>query len=202
MIRFKRPEDVLPSALILLSLLILASTLAFVLFVPRPGAARGAKSWASTRRRLADNVVDTKAQERRARAAIRPRLWHSDPESVTATILNQLSAQSAYRHLKLTAFRPERGQEFDGMTEMRFTAQMAGPYPAVHTLLRSLDARGSKIALRSVSLGPSQLGPAQASSGDVSASLGLSAFVATDPDLAPPAETARASGQTTGGSHG
>ena len=185
MISFKRPEDVLPSALILLSLLLLAGTLAFMLLVPKPGMAKGAKSWASTRRRMADDVADTKAQERRAQAAVRPRLWHSDPESVTATLLNQLTVQAAYRKLKLTAFRPERGQEFDGMNELRFSAQVSGPDPAIQALLRSLDARGSKVALRSV-----QLGLAQTSGSDVTATLGLSAFVETAPTPEPTTEGA------------
>ena len=177
MINFKRPEDIVPSVLIVLSLVLLAGTLAFMLLVPKPGAAHGAKTWGSTRRRIADSIADTKMQRRRASAAIRPRLWHSDPESVTATILNQLTLQTAAHSLKLTAFRPERTARFEGMTELRFSAQVAGPYAGVRAVMHSLDAHGSKIALRSA-----QLGLSQSAGDEVTATLGLSAFVETPPD--------------------
>lgn len=180
MISFKRPEDVVPSCLILLSILILAGTLAYMLLVPKPSAAGSTALSARSRRRLVSDIAATKKQGQQAEAAVRPRLWHSDPQSVTAMALAQMTDLAGKHLVKLTAFRPARSQSFDSMTELRFEAQLSGPYAGIHAVMAALDARGSKVVLRGVQIASSQ----EAGNG-VTATLGLSAFVAADPDLAP-----------------
>ena len=115
MISFRRPEDIVPSLLMLLSILVLAGTLAYMLLVPKPSAATSARAWTSSRRRMVDDIADTRKQTR-AGAGRRsgPRLWHGDPEAVTATVLAQMTEQTGHRALKLTAFRPERPPAFEG----------------------------------------------------------------------------------------
>ena len=178
MISFQRREDIAPSVLTLLSILVLAGTLAYMLLVPKPSAAGSARAWTSSRRRMVDDIADTRRQSRLARAAVRPRLWRGEPEAVTATVLAQLTQQTGHRALKLAAFRPDRPREFEEVTELRFDAQVTGPYAGIHSLMDSLDSRGSKVALRSV-----QITLSQAAGNTVAATLGLSAFVATDPAL-------------------
>lgn len=178
MISFQRREDIAPSVLTLLSILVLAGTLAYMLLVPKPSAAGSARAWTSSRRRMVDDIADTRRQSRLARAAVPPRLWRGEPEAVTATVLAQLTQQTGHRALKLAAFRPDRPREFEEVTELRFDAQVTGPYAGIHSLMDSLDSRGSKVALRSV-----QITLSQAAGNTVAATLGLSAFVATDPAL-------------------
>lgn len=185
-ISFQRREDLTPSILMIVSLVILAGTLAYMLLVP--SAARGTRTVGSSRRRMVDDIAETRYQTRVARMAIQPRLWHGNPEFVTAAALAQLTRQTEKRSLKLTSFRPDRPQEFPDMTELRFDVQVAGPYAALHSLLEAQDARGSKLVLRSV-----QITATQATGGTVTASLGLSAFVA-GPALSSPAGS--------GGPHG
>jgi hypothetical protein len=78
------------------------------------------------------------------------------------------------------------------MTELRYDIQMSGPYAAVRAVLASLDAPGGKVALRSIQIAASQ--DLEASSTDstglgstprriVTATAGLSAYVATDQDM-------------------
>ena len=192
MIRFGRREEVLPSLLMLLSIVVLAGTLAFMILVPKPSAAPPAGEGAAARRRIVDDIADTRRQAHAARAATRRRLWQGDPEAVTATILARLTTQTGHRSLKLLAFRPDRSRAFEGITELRFDAEVSGPYAGIHALLDALDAPGSKVALRSV-----QLTSTQAAGGAVSATLGLSAFVAADPSL-----TNSSLVRPTGGGHG
>ena len=189
MISFQRREDVVPSVLMILSILVLAGTLAYMLLVPKPSARNSARAWTSSRRRMVDDISDTRKQTRLARESVRPRLWRGDPEAVTATILAQLTQQTGHRALKLAAFRPDRSREFEEVTELRFDAQVSGPYAGLHSLMDALDSRGSKVALRSV-----QITLSQTAGNTVAATLGLSAFVATDPALsqAPAGVTAQA----------
>ncbi len=180
-ISFQHHEDILPSGLTLFSILVLAGTLAYMLLVPKPSAARSSRAATSSRRRMVDDIADTRRQTRMARMAIQPRLWHGNPEFVTAAALALLTRQTEKHALKLTSFRPDRPQEFADMTELRFDVQVAGPYMGLHSLLEAQDARGSRIVLRSV-----QITASQVTGGTVTASLGLSAFVA-GPALAGPA---------------
>ncbi len=180
MISFRRPEDIVPSFLILLSLLILAGTLAYMLLVPKPRVIGSSGLSGRTQQRLRDDIALTQKQGRLASASIRPRLWHSDPQSVTATVLAQMTTQAGQHSVKLTAFRPERSQAFDSVTELKFDAQMSGSYTGLHAVIAALDARGSKVVLRAV-----QVASSQEAGNAVTATLGLSAFVASDPDLAP-----------------
>ncbi|MGI4791550.1 MAG: type 4a pilus biogenesis protein PilO [Janthinobacterium lividum] len=180
MISFQRREDVLPSALMVLSILVLAGTLAYMLLIPKPSAAANTRAGTSSRRRMVDDIADTRKQTSLAQAAVRTRLWQGDPEAVTATILAQIEEQTGKHSLKLMAFRPDRSQEFEEVTELRFDAQVTSSYKDVHSLMDTLDAPGSKVALRSV-----QITQSQTAGSTVSATLGLSAFVATDPSLAP-----------------
>jgi hypothetical protein len=188
MISFQRREDIAPSVLMVFSILVLAGTLAYMLLVPKPSAAQNTRAATSSRRRMVDDIAETRHQTRVARMAIQPRLWHGDPEFVTATALALLTRQTEKRSLKLTSFRPDRSQEFADVTELRFDVQVAGPYAGLHSLLAAQDARGSKLVLRSV-----QITASQAAGSTVTASLGLSAFVA-GPALVSPAGS--------GGSHG
>lgn len=180
MISFRRPEEIVPSFLILLSLLILAGTLAYIIAVPKPRVTGSGGLSGRTQQRLRDDIALTQKQERLASAAIRPRLWHSDPQSVTATVLAQMTAQTGQHSVKLTAFRPERSTAFDSVTEMRFDAQLSGSYPGIQAVMAALDARGSKVVLRAV-----QLASSQEADHSVTATLGLSAFIANDPEIAP-----------------
>ncbi len=171
-ISFQRREDITPSLLMIVSVVVLAGTLAYMLLVP--GTARSTHTTASSRRRMVDDIAETRHQTRVARLAIQPRLWHGNPEFVTAAALAQLTRQTEKRSLKLTSFRPDRPQEFADMTELRFDVQIAGPYAGLHSLLEAQDARGSKLVLRSVQITASQT----TGGGTATASLGLSAFVA------------------------
>jgi hypothetical protein len=198
MISFRRPEDVVPSFLILLSLLILAGTLAYMIFVPKPRVTGSTGLSARTKRRMVDDIALTRKQERVASASIRPRLWHSDPQSVTATVLEQMTSLAGQHSSKLTAFRPERSQPFESVTELRFDAQLTGTYPGIRAIMAALDARGSKIVLRAV-----QVASSQEADNTVTATLGLSGYIASDPALTPaPAPSSKPNNSEKRNAHG
>ncbi len=180
LISFQRREDITPSVLMIVSVVVLAGTLAYMLLAP--GAAHSTRTAAGSRRRMVDDIAETRHQTRAARRAIQPRLWHGNPEFVTAAALSQLTRQAEKRSLKLTSFRPDRPQEFADVTELRFDVQVAGPYAGLHSFLAAQDAGGSRLVLRSVQITASQMElqstSSHAAGSAVTASLGLSAFVA------------------------
>ncbi len=183
-VSFQRREDITPSVLMIVSVVVLAGTLAYMLLVP--SAAHGTQTAASSRRRMVDDIAETRHQTDVARLAIQPRLWHGNSEFVTAAALALLTRQTEKRSLKLTSFRPDRPQEFAGVTELQFDVQVAGPYAGLHSLLEAQDARGSRLVLRSVRITASQNTDSPDAGRTMTASLGLSAFAA-GPALTSPA---------------
>ena len=174
MISFKNRDEALPSALIVFSLVILAGTLFYMLLVPAPSAAGVAKGRQISHRKIQDEIDSARARVKELEAAARPRQWQGNADTVTAAVLGQLTAQANRRALKITAFRPQRAQVLEGIAELPFSVQISGPYPAVRDVVTSLDTPGSRLALRSV-----QVASSDAATSAVTATLGLSAYIAS-----------------------
>lgn len=173
LLNFKSRADVLPSALILGSILILLGTLAYMILVPMPSAAGVARVQERNRQQLQSDIQQAKTRAGEAKQAAAARSWQGTPDSVMAVALARLTQQAAQHHLQIAAFRPQKPQAVSGMTELPFTVQVAGPYPAVLAFLGSLDAPANKMALRSL-----QVASADASTSTVTATAGLSAYLA------------------------
>jgi len=176
-INFKQPEERAPSALILLSIVILAGTLAYMLFVPPPSAAGLAKGRALSRQKIEDEIAATRKQTQQAQKQVAARIWRGNAETITAAVLAKLTEQANRQALKLTAFRPQRPQQVPGVTELPYSVQISGPYPVVRAMLEFLDHPGNKLVLRSV-----QIAASDAASSMVTATVGISAYTeSTEP---------------------
>lgn len=194
-ISFKRPEDVLPSALILLSIAILTGTLIFMLLAPPlPTGESVAKSHVLARMNMKKQTKTLTAEAAKEENEAKTRLWQGDSETIATTILGGLTAQANVLSLKVAAFRPERTILLDGLVEMPFNVQVSGPYPKVRQVIASFDRATSKVALRSAQISSS----AASASNDVTATLLISAYVPEQTELA----SARTVTITTGGAHG
>ena len=172
LINFRQQSDVVPSVLILLSILILAGTLITMLVVHKPSVAGVTRGRELSRQKLVTEIADVKARTKQTQALIGPHLWTGDPQTVTAAVLTQLTKQTGMHAVKLTAFRPQRSLVFAGTTELLFSVQMSGSYPAVRAVISSLDAADSKVVLGSI-----QIASAEGVVSSVSATLVVSAFI-------------------------
>ena len=111
---FKNPQEAGPSAVMLAAVVILAGSLAYMLLVPTPtteGIARGKER---SRKQLEKQIRGSQASGEQARAKTAARLWQGDPDTITATVLAQLTKEALGHKLKLSAFRPQR---LVGLTE-------------------------------------------------------------------------------------
>ncbi len=172
MINLRSREDRSASVLILLSILILSGSLIYVLAVPEPSAAGMAKGRTLSRLKIEQEIEAITRRSQEVRAAVKRRTWQGEVESVTALVLQRLTAQANQRSLKITAFRPLKGQVIEGMTELPFSVQITGAFPNVSAMLKGLDAPDTKIALRSV-----QIAASDGVSSQVTATLGLSVYI-------------------------
>ena len=169
---FKNPQEAGPSAVMLAAVVILAGSLAYMLLVPKPTVAGLVKAKQRNLVQLEKQIKGSQASGEQARAKTAARLWQGDPDTITATVLAQLTKEALGHKLKLSAFRPQRLVGLTELTELPFSVQISGSYPAVHAFAAALDRPNSKLALRSL-----QLASSDATSDAVTATLGLCAYV-------------------------
>jgi hypothetical protein len=174
MISFKTKEDFLPSTLILLSLVVLTGALVFMLLVPEPSTADIVSNRKATIRKLSEDVLYSKHRADEARNAVEPRLWMGSQNHVSAAVLGLVTASSTEASLKLTAFRPQRTVDLDGITELPFTVQISGTFADIRQVMRSLDGPHSRVVLCSVAVNASE-----EVTNTVQATLVISAYVAS-----------------------
>ena len=179
MINFRDPQFRVPSVLILLSILILAGTLLYMVFVPPPSVAGLARGRAANLQEINREIASAKSLSHQARQQIRPMVWTGDTDTISGSVLELLTAQAQQQTLSLSAFRPQRTQDVGGVTELPFTVQLSGPYQGVHGVMAAMDAPGSKLVLNSAQIASSATGSG------VTATLGLTAYVLSDGGDAP-----------------
>lgn len=190
-INFRDPQFVVPSFLIVLSIVILAGTLLYMAFVPTPSVAGLARGRSAQLQQMTREIADAKTRTVQTRQQIVPLVWTGSPDTISGSVLEQLTALARHHTLSISAFRPQRTQNIGGVTELPFTVQMSGGYAGVQAVMASLDVPKSKIVLRSAQIAASPSG------NGVTATLGLTAYVVSDPDIAVPAPAPKASPQAT-----
>lgn len=178
MIDFQNKDRILPSALILIAIVIMAGATIFDLLTPTPGGPQTGHNHTMARRRLADDIFDAKMSEAKAKTALAPKLWKGNPDSVSSGVLAQITGEANKNSLALAAFRPQRSVDLGVVTELPYTVQISGPYPGIRAVLAAIDGKNSKVVLRSV-----QIASSEQSSNIVSATIGVSAYLAASPIL-------------------
>jgi Tfp pilus assembly protein PilO len=179
-INFKNRDDIVPSAVIVCAILILAATIGYVLLVPAPSAAGAASARTRTRRQLLAETTTARAATAQARASANARLWKGNADTVMALVLAQMTRRAAGHNLQIAAFRPQKPQIIGGATELPLNMQVSGPYLTVLAFVNSFDTADARLVLRSI-----QFGSTDGASNVVTATVGLSAYYLDDTPAAP-----------------
>ncbi len=178
MINFKDRDEILPSALIVFSLVVLAGTLIYMLVVPQPSDAGVIAARHRSEMQISTQIRNAKQEAETARKAVAPRLWIGGSEETSTAVLAFVSAQTAGHLVSVNAFRPQRPTQIQNVIELPFSVQMTGPYPGIRAVMGSLDQPSSKVVLRSV-----QVASSEQTNSTVTATLGLSAYIPADPTI-------------------
>jgi hypothetical protein len=177
MISFKTREDYLPSSLMLISIVLLLGCLIYMIVVPAPTTAGDVISRNAKINTVTSDILYSRKRANEARAAVVPKLWTGSSNHVSAAVLALITANTSQNSLKLTAFRPQRTVDLDGVTELPYTVQLAGTFADIRDVMRSLDAGNSKVVLRSV-----QVNASEEVTNTVQATLVISAYIASSTD--------------------
>lgn len=176
-ISFKRPEDVLPSTVILLAIVMMAGSLAFMLFTRPPTKAQLRKQEMHAVIQFADQKREMEKETSTANAESKGRIWSDDPQTVATSVLGKLTDDAAKDQVSVSSFRPQTMRPMSNETELPISVQVAGQYAGVRKLLHSLDGPDSRIALESVQIASEQ----NKAGGGITASLMVDAFMAELP---------------------
>ena len=170
---FGNPDERVPNLLIAGAALVMLGAACYDRFVPAPDARSVGAGRARSRNQIQQDIDTAKKSLAEAEGATRPRLWTGEIEAVTATLLSRLTSGAQARKVTLGAFRPQKPRTVDTLTELAFSVQVSGPYPAVLAFVRDLEKPGLRATARAV-----QVASADAASDAVTATVALVAYLA------------------------
>ncbi|MFQ3586842.1 MAG: type 4a pilus biogenesis protein PilO [Fimbriimonadaceae bacterium] len=194
MFDLRNRENLGPNAVIVASILVLAATLAVMLFLPKP-TTQGMDS--ERRNREFAIKLDTQKAEQRleeVRAAIGERAWLVPVSEVGPTALDTVTKTAERRGLRLVAMRPQRTVQIAELAQVPFVVTVEGAFPAVMAFVRDLEAPKTKMAISLI-----QLGAMDGASDNVSLTLGLKAYVRPPKAQPRPSAPAPAGGEGSDG---
>jgi Tfp pilus assembly protein PilO len=169
MIDFKQKESSGLSTVIVASLVVIVASFGFLLFYPKPKIVTDTQAaQAEVQRKIDASIKSVNTGV----SIVSPKLWLGNPDTVSSEVLGALTSKANEGSLKLSSFRPQKGQDIAGLMELPFSAQLSGSYESVRDILSALDAPSSKIVLRSAQITATDQGDTE-----VTAIIGLSAYV-------------------------
>jgi Tfp pilus assembly protein PilO len=99
------------------------------------------------------------------------RLWSQPADQVAAAAMAKVTQFAQAQSLKVLAFRPQRVQEFPGVTVLPYQVSMEGYFPKVMAFVRSMETSTVKLPVVNV-----QIAAADGASDKVTATIGIVAF--------------------------
>jgi hypothetical protein len=173
-------------------MVVAAATLGFMVFVPRPTAA---KEKAATEKKILMARIAAKSAEDRAteaRSVVGARTWTEGVDQITSTTIRRVNALAQQSGVVLTNLRPGRAVTTAALPILPFTANLEGPFPKVFEVVRKLEDPANRLCVTLV-----QFDPQDENTDGVVATIGLAAFRA--PVTEEPASTPPATGGATRG---
>lgn len=171
MIQARFRQDPLAAILGISATVMLAGTLAFMLFAPKPTtkgmAAKFDKQAFQTR-------LEIKTAQQHLTASkdfVARQTWTGATQDIDGVVMSQVSRLSQAKGLKLVQLRPQRPDPKATPVQLPFLVTLEGPYPAVVSFLSDLENPSTRLAINLV-----QISAAEASSDKVTANVGLVAY--------------------------
>jgi hypothetical protein len=168
-VRFR--EDPVSAGISVAAILLLAGSLAAMLFLPKPvGPGQVERLKAENKVRAETAAADKRLAE--ALTYIGAKTWTGTDQQVSPAVLT-IATQLAKAHgLNWVALRPQRLDDKTTPPQLPYQAVVEGPFPQVVAYCRDLETQNTKIAVSSVMLSASD-----AASDNVTANIGLVAYL-------------------------
>jgi Tfp pilus assembly protein PilO len=162
-----------PAKLIFMAAIaLLLASIGFLTLVPKPSSSGLAAKLRRDKLDLAEKAKNAHTQSQLSNGDVAKQTWTGDSQQIPPIALDKLSKLALSRGLKLVAFRPQRPNEGGLFTQLPFLLTVDGPYPKVVQFAADIDHGNYRLAVNMV-----QIASSDAASNDVTASIGLIAYL-------------------------
>ena len=155
--------------------MILLSSGAYALFAGKPNTEaeiRKARNAAQAARLDARKARDLRDVDEASAKAL---TWRDGVDQIAPKALDVVTREARARGVRLVAFRPQRTVPGSPLTQVPFTLTLEGTYPKVLDFVAAMDRPSNRLAITLM-----QVAAADDATSQVTASLGLVAFVRTE----------------------
>ncbi len=182
MISFKTRNDAVSGALMIIGLILLFGTAGWIAFVKYPNEQPIPRGPESNLKSVQQQIEGTDKNNTAAIVATNALVWDGTAEEVTPLAQGKVLKLAMANHLKVTAFRPQKPVDVQGITQIPLNLTVDGTYPDMMKLVKDLESEGTKLAISLV-----QLNTAETSTDHVAGTIELMAYLkATQPAAAAP----------------
>jgi Tfp pilus assembly protein PilO len=128
------------------------------------------------RDKLEKDIADLEKTIRDQKAKVGAKVWTLSLQEIGPKALQTVTGFAKEQRLKLTAFRPQKPNDVNGMTQLPFLISIEGSYPSILNFIRQIETSNSKLAPNLV-----QLSSTDGSSDLVTATIGVMAYTLPAP---------------------
>lgn len=165
------------------AMLALTGVALYMVLVPTPSTLDANRKFKHDRQKLLMDALIARKDVERNKADSGARLWTIPVTEVGPTALGNVTALAKADGIQLLAFRPQKQIESRGLTILPFVISLQGNFAQVAKFERDLETAGRKLAVHLL-----QISSTDASSDEVSGTIGVTAFCQPPP---PPKSSAR-----------
>lgn len=163
------------------AMLALTAVALYMVLVPAPATADANKKFKRDRQKLLMDALIAKKDVEKNGAESTVRLWTIPVTEVGPAALGNVTSLARADGVQLLAFRPQKQVDSKGLTVLPFVISVQGNFSKIAKFERDLETAGNKLAVHLV-----QISSSDASSDDVSGTIGVTAFCQPSP---PPTST-------------
>ncbi len=177
MISFRTKDDQIAAGFMILGIVLLAASLVWML-LPLPSVAGLANGKARSKQTLEEQIKQTKAANKELSSQVDPLLWTGSPEDIGPKALSSVTTLAMNRHLKVSAFRPQKRIDMNGLLQVPFSASITGGFADAANFVKDLQNPKYRLAVSLV-----QLTATDGSSDAVTGTVNVVAYIKVDPTL-------------------
>ena len=151
MISFRTKDDQIAAGLLIIGIVLLTASLVWML-LPLPSVAGLANGKTRTKQTIEQQTNAAKQENAALFQQVDPLLWTGSTEDIGPKALASVTTLALNRHLKVSAFRPQKTVDMNGLLQVPFTASISGTFADAALFVRDLQNTKYKLAVSLVQL--------------------------------------------------
>lgn len=160
------------NVLIVIAIVLGISLIGFDMLMPVPTVAEEQRKHSSEIRKLNEEIMLATRQLKDAEPNVKQAVYSGTLETVSPSIMSQVTNLSRLKGLKVLSFRPQRAEEVEGLIAQPFIMSVEGDFTSCAELVRDLARQTDRLALSQI-----QIASSDSESSKVSMTVEITAFI-------------------------